>query len=329
MTYFQNKKVVIISFAVIFALGILGFFFYENELRPVSAQGGNTQPYSFEVKSGEGFREIVGDLKTENLIRSRTAFYALSFFTGSVSKLKPGVYQLRDTMSSGEIMDELVSGSHREVTITILEGASVYDIDKLLSGAGVLTPGSLAALNKQENIEGTLFPDTYKFFADSDARDALKKFEDNFGIKAAPLLAADRKNWGSNLILASIVQKEVPNRNDEEIVAGILGKRLAAKMPLQVDATICYIKEAVSPSGGGNCYPLSPLDFKIDSAYNTYLYGGLPPGPIGNPGVVAIQAVLHSKSSPYWFYLSDPKTGKTMFARTLDEQSRNKAIYLK
>jgi UPF0755 protein len=154
------------------------------------------------------------------------------------------------------------------------------------------------------------------------------EFTDNFNVKALPLLNADSKNAQRDLILASILEKEVPSSTDQKLIAGILLKRLAAGMPLDVDATVCYAKLLENPSPAASCYPLTALDFKIDSPYNTYLYRGLPPGPIGNPGVSAIVAAIDPVSSPYWYYLSDPKTGKTIFAKTLDEQTQNRVKYL-
>jgi UPF0755 protein len=84
----------------------------------------------------------------------------------------------------------------------------------------------------------------------------------------------------------------------------------------------------LNPLTGTECYPLTSVDFKTDSSYNTYSHKGLPPTPIDNPGTSAISAVLNPKSSPYWYYLSDPKTKKTIFAKTLEEQDRNRQIYL-
>ena len=104
-------------------------------------------------------------------------------------------------------------------------------------------------------------------------------------------------------------------------------KRLAAGMKLDIDATICYLKKILK--GQSSCYPLSPEDFKIESPYNTYLHIGLPPGSIGSPNISAISATMNSITSPYWYYLNDPKTGKTIFAKTLDEQNANRRIYLK
>ena len=120
----------------------------------------------------------------------------------------------------------------------------------------------------------------------------------------------------------------MPDQNDQEIVAGIILKRLAEGIPLDIDATVCYAKLLGRPTSTAQACSLSPLDFKIESPYNTYLYKGLPPGPIGNPGTSAITAALHPQSSPYLYYLSDPATGKTIFAKTLDEQNQNRVKYL-
>ncbi|MEK6879450.1 MAG: endolytic transglycosylase MltG, partial [Nanoarchaeota archaeon] len=107
--------------------------------------------------------------------------------------------------------------------------------------------------------------------------------------------------------------------SDREIVSGVLWKRLKAKVPLQVDATLVYItgRKEVSES-----------DKKINSPYNTYYYRGLPKGPISNPGLSAIKAAIFPEASHYWYYLS-AKDGKTIFSKTLEEHNRNKAIYLR
>jgi UPF0755 protein len=222
-----------------------------------------------------------------------------------------------------------------EVTVTIPEGYTIYDIDRVLSNDGVLQPGDLIAAASVSStfpssspLEGRLFPDTYDFFIDSTTSTVIQKFLVDFNVKAEPLLATDPKNAERDLIIASILQKEVASSTDQAIVAGILEKRLTAGIPLDVDATICYIKQQEHPTSTTGCYPLSAADYKIDSLYNTYLYRGLPPTPIGNPGTDAIQAALHPQSSTYWYYLSDPKTGKTIYAATLAGQQANQRKYL-
>lgn len=213
-----------------------------------------------------------------------------------------------------------------DVAATIPEGSTVYDIDRILSDAGVISRGDLIAANASTSLEGKLFPDTYNFFPSSTASAVIQKFSNNFEAKAAPLFAVDEKNAERDLTIASILEKEVASSTDRAIVAGIILKRLDAGMALNVDATLCYAKQIAA--AGTSCYPLTPADFQSNSPYNTYTHQGLPPTPISNPGVDAIQAALHPQASPYWYYLSDPKTGKTIYAKTLEQQNANRRKYL-
>ena len=121
--------------------------------------------------------------------------------------------------------------------------------------------------------------------------------------------------------MASLIEREVPDSDERRIVAGILWKRIENGIPLQVDATICYIKS-------GPCLPITEEDKDRDSLYNTYRYLGLPPAPISNPGADAIEASKNPEDSPYWYYISDPETNQTIFAQTLDEHNRNVVKYL-
>jgi len=242
-----------------------------------------------------------------------------------------------------------------EVTVTIPEGFTMYDIDRTLSANGVLAPGAFVAavqaygesndfansdvsgmaagVANSSSLEGMLFPDTYDFYVSSTASSVIQKFLDNFNIKAAPLFAGDPQE-GKDIIVASMVQKEVASSSDMALVAGILEKRLSAGDYLNVDATICYAKQiaefaaASSTASTTGCYPITAADLKIESPYNTYLYKGLAPTSIANPGIEAIEATLHPQSSTYWYYLSDPRTGAAIYADTLAEQNANIAKYL-
>lgn len=220
--------------------------------------------------------------------------------------------------------------------LVIPEGYTVVQIDELLAKNGVLEAHALINfdidrvrndywfLEGAKNLEGFLFPDTYEFFLNSAPEAVVRKFLDNFKKKAGPSLPGDGEKAMEIIIMASIIEKEVPDFNDDRpLVSGLLWKRLRNDMPLQVDAAICFIK---NPAG---CRDISPVDLKIDSPYNTYLYRGLPPGPISNPGLSAISAALHPKGSPFWYYISHPQTKKTIFAETLDEHQQNIVKYLK
>lgn len=307
----------------------LGYF--ASSLRPASAAG---RPVDFEIKAGQGFDEIGNNLQAAGLIRSSAVFNAYAVLNGTALRLKPGLYSIDPAWSMPVILEKLTAGASQEAEVVIPEGATIYAADEILSRAGIIGPGQLIsfplALSASDFlVEGRLFPDKYRFFLKTPVGDVVNKMILNFQTKAGPLLAGlSNQEAREKIILASILEKEVTDEKDRKIVAGILEKRLKAGMPLQVDATVCYAK-SIAAASAVPCYPLSKIDFQINSPYNTYLNKGLPPGPIGNPGVDAIQAALAAQSSPYWFYLSDPRTGKTIFSRTLDEQEANRVKYLK
>lgn len=313
--------------AVLAVLSLAGIFYFVLATRPVSSAA---EVLEFSVLPGDGFSEITGRLEERGLIRSAFAFRVAAALSGAAPRLKPGNYFLSRASSTWEVIFELVVGANREVEVQIPSGASVYLIDKILSDAGVLPEGKFMGyvFSLPETAEGKLFPDTYRFFLGSSPQDVFRKMEENFREKALPLLGAEAERIGENLILASLLEKEVPDGDEQKIVAGILKKRLTAGMPLQVDATICYVKQRLS-AGYVPCYPLTESDFKIESPYNTYLNKGLPPGPIGSPGLEAIKAAMNPVDSPYWFYLSDPETRRTIFAKTLEEHAQNRARYLR
>lgn len=202
-----------------------------------------------------------------------------------------------------------------KAVVTIPEGATVEEINELLKQKGILTE------NLPESLEGYLFPDTYEFFVPSSPETVKAKFAENFDRKVRVIVPPGiaEPDLRAILVKASLVEKEVPSSSERRVVAGILEKRLMADIPLQMDASLCYKR-------GPSC---SPKAYKqVDSPFNTYLYRGLPPGPIANPGLDAIIAATSPVPSPYWYYLSDPETKKTIFAETLDEHQANIVKYL-
>lgn len=315
------RKILSAGFFVVVLCGAVWLY---ASLRPAAASG---EPRDFEIAAGAGFMEITNSLAGDGLIRSKSAFEIYVVLSGRARSLQPGRYKISPAYSGARISAVLASGPELETTVTIPEGTTSFDMDRILSAAKVTDPGEfLAYLMLQSRfIEGYLFPDTYRFYFDSSPKVVLEKMLDNFKKRAEPILA-DSTDPKLAIILASILEKEVKSQEDREIVAGLLIKRVKAGMPLQVDASLCYAKEMLDPEAP--CEPLTKLDKKIDSPYNTYLHSGWPPGAIANPGVLAIQAALHPKDSPYWYYLSDPKSGKTIFAKTIEEQVMNQLKYL-
>ena len=323
---FSRRQFVMGGVTIVLIVLVIGWFIYD--LSPASASMASATPTIFEIKQGESFRTVVEALADAGLVRSSFATGALAVVTGRAFGMQPGLYKLEPSMSAPAILNAITGLRANEVSVTIPEGSNLYQIDAILADALVIRRGDLINFHDDGNLEGKLFPDTYRFFVGSDIKDVVQKFLDNFDSKALPLFKSDPKHEADDIIVASLVAKEVPDANDQKIVAGIIWKRLNQGIPLDIDATICYIKFIEAPTSTPACGSLTQLDYKVDSGYNTYLYRGLPPGPIGNPGITAITAAIAPQSSPYYYYLSDPVTGKTIYAETLDEQNRNRVKYL-
>ncbi len=292
----------------------------------------------FKIVKGEGLKEISAHLSQGGFIKSITVFKLYSLISGKAQKFQPGIYELRTTMSVPQIVKILTSFGKNEVRITIAEGSTLKDVDTILSLKGIIVKDSLVNYPLQElkvnyeflsqvnSLEGFLFPDTYQFEVDSATETVVKRFLDNFREKAWPLLKGE-KNWYDFLILASFLEREIPDFNDRRLVAGILLKRLKLGMPLQVDATISYLK-CGGELRGCDEINVAKNDLTLSSPYNTYQRLGWTPTPIANPGQAAISAALNPEPSPYFYYLSAKDTKETIFSRTLEEHNRNRAKYL-
>jgi UPF0755 protein len=173
-------------------------------------------------------------------------------------------------------------------------------------------------------LEGYLFPDTYYFAKDVTATEIINKMLDTFSIKVLPAIKTEldvqKKSLFEIVTMASVVEGEVRNDEDRKIVAGLFWNRIAGDMPLQSDATLEYAL-------GTNKVQHSIAETKINSPYNTYQNKGLPPGPVSNPGISSILAALEPAQTDFVYFLSDPATGKTVFAKTFDQHIANKAKY--
>lgn len=322
----------ILGLLLIFIIGV-AYFFYG--LQP-SVQKGESQ--EFKIVKGEGIKEIGARLSQLFLIKSISVFKLYSLISGNAQKFKPGVYELAANMSVPQIVRILTQGEVKEVKLAIQEGSTLKDVDSQLLKAGVLVEGSLSEakiedladdyqfLKEMILLEGFIFPDTYQFELAMTVEEVMEKFLDNFQEKAWPLLKGER-DWYNRLILASLLEREVPEFTDRQLVAGILLKRLTVDMPLQVDATVTYAK---CDGEIKNCP--NPLvrkgDLTITSPYNTYQNLGLPPTPIANAGQAAIKAALSPQPSQYWYYLSASDTKETIFSKTLEEHNLNRVKYL-
>lgn len=304
---------------------------------------------TIEIPSGFGSRMIGEKLKNEGFIRSKWMFIVYVALHNEASLLKPGIYDL-ESISIPRITQALVKGTANEIIITLPEGSAATDLEQILDSHGVAGASAFrqfsarpqdADIKKKypflnaalavSGLEGYLFPDTYYMFKDARPEDIADAFLQNFDKKLTPKIRDDiaraNKNLHDIIIMASLIEKEVISDEDRRMVSGILWNRLRIGIPLQVDASISFIKKQYHAAGASDGR-ISHADLLLKSPYNTYLHRGLPAGPIGNPGLSAIMAAIHPTPSSYLYYLSTPD-GRTIFSRTLEEHNKAKQKYLR
>ena len=284
----------------------------------------------FVVKKGEGSGEIGVRLQKQSLIRHRYAFWVVVELNDFNGKLQAGSFRLTPSMSLKEIASTLTKG-RLDQWVTFVEGIRLEEIAWLLNGEmGVEVNDFLMA---SEGKEGFLFPDTYLFPQGVGGEKVVEIMTDNFEVKTQDLWPRAEKRKLSQkevLVLASLVEREAKRDDDRSLVAGILIKRLREDWLLQIDATVQYAKASKECLLEKECrwWPVvTKTDLKMNSPYNTYENKGLPLGPICNPSLSSIKAVVDYELSSYWFYLSDGQ-GEIHFSKTLEEHQENIRKYL-
>jgi UPF0755 protein len=310
---------------VIFSVTVGCVLWWNDGVTP--ADPSDTEPIVFIVRKGDGVKGIASRLSQQGLIRSSTAFFIYVKTRGFDRELQAGDYRLTKSMSMSEIAKELTHGI-LDVWVTTLEGWRIEEIaTKLVKDLDIPESEFLKVAR-----EGYMFPDTYLIPRDASASAISDLFIANFNKKMTPQMLDDAKKTGLSLdeliTMASLVEKEGKTQDDRPIIAGILYNRLKQDMPLQVDATLQY---ALGYDGSEKTWwrkNLTDEDKKIGSPYNTYKYIGLPPGPISNPGLEAISAVIYPKETNYLYYIHDTK-GLPHYAGTLEEHTQNVSIYLR
>ena len=297
------KKILpILVLALLLILGVAAW--WKIQTSPVDSA--NQTKQTFIISNGENVREIAADLKSKGLIRDEWAFLIMSKKLGIEKNIQAGSYRLSKSLSTDQIARDLTLGTEDE-WITIPEGWRSEQIIEYLLSQNIASPTGIW------NEEGKYFPETYlipKQYSVDDVRKLMRKTFD----QRAPKITNEQ------LIIASIVEREAQNSADRPLVASVILNRLNIGMKLDIDATVQYAL-------GFWKKDLTIDDLKIKSPYNTYLNPGLPPGPICNPGIASINAVLNPAKTNYLYYLTD-KNGVTHYAATLDQHNANVAKYL-
>lgn len=317
--------------AIVVVNGVKDFWFH---------RGVGEEAVTMTVDEGDTLSSMLPEL--EEQLGVRPFWLKLYARISGNDRVRPGTYGLDKQASYEELMRTLSMGSAEEVSITIPEGFSLEQIGarvresfpyvseaewNLMTGmeSPLESHAFIIAAEKPDNVdlEGYLFPDTYRFFADADAEEIVTQMIDTMSERAwaVGLTTTDElPRLHDALTLASVVEKEVRQPETMANVAHIFMKRLAIGMPLQSDATINYIIKGDDPSPTLD-------DLQVESQYNTYKYPGLPPGPISSPGINALSAVADPAENPYYYFLTTDD-GRIYYAQTHDEHVANKAQYL-
>jgi UPF0755 protein len=297
----------------------------------------------FAVRPGESLGAITGRLQREGLVRSALFLNVVARLTGTQGSYKSGYFRLVPGDSALDVHNLLVSGYQEQVKVTIPEGWTLKKIAEHLEAKGVSTraevlaaaasPPLLARLRVPAgNLEGYLFPDTYFFPAGYPAEALLEEMVLNFFDRLGELDPEARRlspaKLHEKLILASIVEREYRIVEEAPLIASVFVNRLRYNIGLESCATLEYIITDILNTPHPRY--LTEEDKRIDSPYNTYKWAGLPPGPISNPGRVALAAALHpARTDFYYFVLRDAETGQHYFSDSLTQHNWAKYYYLK
>lgn len=298
------KKVVPILFAISL-LGLIAVFWWKLETAPVNP--GEKTSQTFIINRGEGVKAIGADLKAKNLIRDEWAFLIMAKRLGIEKKIQAGSYHLSKGMSTAQVALTFTLGTE-DIWITIPEGWRSEEIVDYLKNNGL--NGQLGDWTLEE---GKYFPDTYLVPKQMTIDEVRKLMRKTFDQKVPNIT-------NEQLTIASLVEREARKAEDRPLVASVIWNRYKIGMKLDIDATIQYAL-------GFWKKDLTIQDLAIRSPYNTYTNPGLPPTPICNPGLSAINATINPATTDYLYYLTD-KDGVMHYASTIDQHNANVAKYL-
>jgi UPF0755 protein len=264
------------------------------------------------INKGSSVSLIGNNLQKNGLIKNSTVFRFYVQLTGTQNKIQAGEFDLSKNLTVDQIIEKLKKGP-TEILVTIPEGLRKEEIAEKYK----------LSLNKDDSFvkefllltngkEGYLYPESYLFPQTASPAQIVNRMIKTFDAKVKDVTY-------KQLIMASMLERETFADSEKPIVAGILYKRIENDWPLQVDATLQYIK--------GNWKPVYSVDKELDSPFNTYKNLGLPPSPICNPSLSSIEAAVSPEDSDFWYYIHD-NDAKIHFAKTLEEHNLNINEYL-
>jgi UPF0755 protein len=324
---------ILVSILLLFGLSVLAvfdYFVHTPKQRTATEQ-------SFTVVNGQGLRAISTNLKNNKIISSDIMFMLYLKVSGLSGTIQSGEYSVNASMTPLTIADILTKGKVTSRAITIPEGWTNSDIGSYLEKQGIVKKSDFIAATKDTykydfladkpadvGLEGFLFPDTYQVSVIATPESIVDMMLSNFDKRVTSDMRAVATKTGLGLYktitLASIVELESNKPADRKLVAGVFIARLNEGMRLQSDVTVSYAL-------GEKKEELTAADLVNETPYNTYLIDGLPKGPICNPGLDSINAVLYPENTAFRYFIA--ANDQVYYARTLEEHNSNVAKYLR
>ncbi len=313
------------------ALALLGWYL----LLLYLPAGQATQVYGLTVPKGAGLSSVAKELKQAGVIRSSLHLRLVARLKGLDYRMQAGDYRISAAMVPGEILEKLANGQTDACKFTLPEGYSIYQAAELLDKQGIFDRARfLAACSNRELLEtlgisgktaeGYLYPGTYSIGFQMDETGLVTEMVREFRHRTdalKPRIDASGRSLEQVLVLASMIEREAVSVEEKPLIASVFLNRLRIGMPLQSDPTAIY---GVRVFGG----TVTKQDLQRSSPYNTYQIKGLPPGPIGNPGIDSLQAVLQPAKTDYLYFVAR-KDGTHQFSRTLAEHNQGVNHFLK
>lgn len=311
--------------------------------------GNDKGEVSFIVEEGELPADVALRLEREALIENADAFVLLLKCRHAAERIQAGDHIMRRNMTMDEVILSLQRGTTRGVAIIIRPGWRAEQIAEYLETVNLpqfdkdqfmeIVKSGVADYsflqdrkgNASPSLEGFLFPDTYEVLQAIDAKQLVNRLLYEFDQRVTPDMRAKAQAQGLTLqeaiTLASIVERETVKPEEAPLIASVYLNRIKAKTYLNADPTVQYAIGYVPEAKQWWKTPVTLAEYQhVDSPYNTYLYPGLPPGPIAAPSMNSIQAVLEPAQTDYFYFLATGDGGH-VFARTLEEQTENLAKY--